>query len=285
VTATATPDAKVGDLAGVLVLTRDGVRRRVPVWGRVTRPTLGTAVATRLVRPGVYEATTRGRPTLVRTYRYPDRAPGLRATMAGPERVYRVRLTRPVANFGVAVTRRAAGVTVQPRIVAAADENRLTGWPGLPVALNPYLETYGSVVLAAGAIRPAPGAYDVVFDSPTAGGAGAFSFRLWIDDTTPPRSRLLVRSIDRGTALRVAVSDAGAGVDPGALSAAIDGATVKTGLRDGIVRIGTAGLARGRHHLRLQVSDYQESRNNENVPAILPNTRVLETTFVVRTPA
>ena len=47
------------------------------------------------------------------------------------------------------------------------------------------------------------------------------------------------------------------------------------------VRIPTNGLRPGRR-LRLQVSDYQETRNMENVGRILPNTRILATTFVVR---
>ena len=41
-------------------------------------------------------------------------------------------------------------------------------------------------------------------------------------------------------------------------------------------------LKRGTHRLRVQVSDYQESRNMENVPPILPNTRVLDARIVVR---
>ncbi len=113
VTATAAQDAKVGDLAGVLVLSRGTVTRRVPFWARVTRPALGSAPSTRLVRPGVYASTTRGRAALVRTYRYPERAPGLRTTLAGPERVYRVELMRPVSNFGVVIVRRSPGVTVR----------------------------------------------------------------------------------------------------------------------------------------------------------------------------
>ena len=48
------------------------------------------------------------------------------------------------------------------------------------------------------------------------------------------------------------------------------------------MRIPTPGLRKGRHVLRLQISDYQETRNMENVGPILPNTRILTTTFVVR---
>ena len=41
-------------------------------------------------------------------------------------------------------------------------------------------------------------------------------------------------------------------------------------------------LVPGRHRLVLQVSDYEETRNMENVAAVLPNTRRLVATFVVR---
>ena len=47
------------------------------------------------------------------------------------------------------------------------------------------------------------------------------------------------------------------------------------------MRIQTAGLRKGKHTLRFQVSDYQETRNMENVGPILPNTRIVQTTFVV----
>ena len=282
VTVAAGTAAQEGDVTGTLLLSRDTVTRRVPFWGRVTRPALAAAPVVRLVRPGLHRGSTRGRAALVEAYRYPERAPGVPARLAGPEQVFRVVLARPVANFGVVITGREAGVKVQPRVVAAGDENRLAGWPALPVALNPFLATYGNAVLAAGAIRPAAGAYDVVFDSATRAGAGAYSFRFWLDDRAPPSARLVARDVRRGTELRVRVSDAGAGVDPTTVVAAVDGRTLEARLRGGVVRVGTGDLAPGRHRLRLQVSDYQESRNGENVPAILPNTRVLETSFVVR---
>jgi len=41
-------------------------------------------------------------------------------------------------------------------------------------------------------------------------------------------------------------------------------------------------LARGRHKLVFQASDYQESRNMEDVGRILPNTRTLTTSFRVK---
>jgi subtilisin family serine protease len=284
-TVAAAADARPGDVAGAVVLSRGADARRIPFWGRVSRPALGRAEVTALGRPGTYRGDTRGGRSLVAAYRYPERAPGLPRTLAGPEQVFRVRLGRPVANFGVAVTSRAAGVTVQPRVVEAGDENRLTGWQGLPVALNPYLDTYGRPVLAAGAVRPEPGVYDVVFDSPRRTGAGRFTFRYWVDDRTPPLLRLLARSVPRGAPVRVRATDAGAGVDPASIAVEIDGLDATASWRDGAVVVPTRTLSPGRHRLRVQVSDHQESRNNENVPAILPNTAVLQATIEVSPPA
>ncbi len=62
----------------------------------------------------------------------------------------------------------------------------------------------------------------------------------------------------------------------------LDGSERSGTLRSGTLRIRTTGLRRGSHRLRLQVSDYQESRNTENVPPILPNTLVLTKTIVIR---
>jgi hypothetical protein len=187
-----------------------------------------------------------------------------------------------VANFGVVITSRAPGVRVEPRVVAGADESRLTGVAALPVNGNPYLETYRQPTLTAGAIRPRAGLYAVVFDSRTVAGAGPFAFRYWLDDVTPPAARLLTRSIRRGAPIRIRVSDAGSGVDPANLVATVDGSYRDASLSAGVVRIGTSGLAPGRHRLRLQLSDFQETHNDENVARILPNTRVLRAAVVVR---
>jgi hypothetical protein len=131
-------------------------------------------------------------------------------------------------------------------------------------------------------VRPAAGQYDVVFDSPSAAAAGRFTFRFWIGDTRPPTLRLLTQRVARGGTLLVRARDTGSGVDPSTMTASIDGRTVRSRYGNGIVRLATGGLARGRHRLVLQVSDYQETRNQENVPRILPNTRRISATFVVR---
>ncbi len=40
------------------------------------------------------------------------------------------------------------------------------------------------------------------------------------------------------------------------------------------------GIGPGRHTLTFTASDYQETKNMENVARILPNTRTVRTTFV-----
>jgi subtilisin family serine protease len=281
----ATPTgAADGELTGVVVLRREGITRRIPFWARVATPRLTSAPATLLRTPGLVTTTTRGQGSRVVSYRYPDVPPGGRITarLRGPERVFRVRVDRPIANFGVVIVSRGAGVTVEPRVVVARDENRLTGYAALPVNLNPYLAAFGERTLVAGALVPAPGVYDVVFDSASARGAGGFTFRFWIDDRTRPSARLLTRSVRRGEPILVRVADAGSGVDPSSVAARLGRRSLRTTVASGVARIATTDLQRGTHTIRFQISDYQETRNFENVARILPNTRVLTARVVVR---
>jgi subtilisin family serine protease len=274
-----------GEVTGYVVLTRGADRRRIPFWLRVTRPALANAKTTPLTKPGLYRGDTRGRPALASQYRYPDNPAGFgfASTLAGPEQIFRVRVRGRIANFGVVITQRARGVKVEPRIVRAGDENRLMGLPALPFNNNPYLRGLGDVVLASGVVRPQPGfTYDVVFDSGTPAGAGAFRFRFWWNDQRPPTISVPVRSVARGRPLAFFMTDAGSGVDPATLRVTLDGRVLPARPQGGRVRIATGALARGRHSLRIQVSDYQETRNMENSGRILANTRVVTTSFVVR---
>jgi hypothetical protein len=95
---------------------------------------------------------------------------------------------------------------------------------------------------------------------------------------------VLTTSLRRGAALLVRVADRGSGVDPSTITAVVDGRyrRVVWEPRRGLVRVGLPGLATGRHTLVLTVSDYQESKNNENGATTLPNTRTLRTAFAVR---
>ena len=149
----------------------------------------------------------------------------LPAVLSGPERVFRVNVPAGVANFGVAIVSASPGVLVQPRIVAGVDENRLTGYAGLPIVLNPYLASFNDAVASAGALLPAAGQYSIVFDSATAEGAGPFSFRFWVNDVTPPTVRLQARKVGRGVPLVIRLADVQSGVDPQTIVARIDGAS------------------------------------------------------------
>ena len=82
--------------------------------------------------------------------------------------------------------------------------------------------------------------------------------------------------------MTVRVSDTGSGVDPRSLEATVDGRQVTVRLSGTVARIATDGLAPGTHRLRLQLSDFQETRNTENVTRILPNTRVVTASITVR---
>jgi hypothetical protein len=279
-----TAGAVAAEVSGFVVLTRGAERRRIPYWFRVATPGLASARTIPLGRPGVYRGTTRGGTTLVSSYRYPESPDrfGFATDLGGPERVYRVRLPRAAANFGVVVLSTAAGVRVEPRTVRAGDENRLTGYAALPFNLNPYLRIFRQRVPVSGAIMPAAGSYDVVFDTPTGGEPGAFAFRFWIGDTTAPALALRTRAVRGGAAVVVRATDAGSGIDPASLVLRVDGRERPARLAAGRILVPTSGLRRGRHTLFLQVSDYQESRNMENVARILPNTRILRARFTVR---
>jgi hypothetical protein len=202
--------------------------------------------------------------------------------LRGPERVFHIHLTKRVANFGVVITRRGRGSRVEPRVVSGLDENRLTGYAALPINYNPYSDQFRQGVLAAGALSPSPGDYAVVFDSGLRTGAGSFVFRYWVNDVTPPSLRLKTPNVANGQPVRVQATDAGSGVYGASIVAKVDGFDVRAKLHSGVVLISTRSLEPGRHGLRLRVSDYQESKNTENVQRILPNTRWLTARFRVR---
>ncbi|HST18830.1 MAG TPA: S8 family serine peptidase [Gaiellaceae bacterium] len=273
-TVTATAGATTGDVTGFVVLTRGTDVRRVPFWLTVASPKLAREKAIALGRPGILHGTTAGAPSLVSSYRYPT---GDGETYPGPERVYRLNVKGRPANFGAVVLRG----HVTPHVTFAGDENHLVGYTGLPVDLNPYRKTFDDPRLIAGAVLPAPGAYDIVFDSASSANAGPFTFRWWINDTTPPR--LVLRPRKSKNEVVVAAADAGSGVDPSSIRATLDGGDAQVAWANGAVRI---HVPKGRHKLVLSVSDYQETKNMEDVvpvggsTTVTPNTTTLRTTVV-----
>jgi subtilisin family serine protease len=282
--AAATRRAASGDSSGFVVLTRGGQTRRIPYWVHLTARRLAAEPRTVLGRPGVYHGDTRRGRSLVSTYRYPSGASssGLRARLPGPEQVFRLVVRGHMTNIGARVISRGPGVVVSPRLVRAGDEDQLTGYAGLPLRIDPYEPDYYGIEPVVGAFRPAPGAYDLVFDTASRRVAGPFTFRYWVNDTTPPSARLLTGTVRSGAPLRLWVGDRGSGVDPTSMVARVDGKWRHIVYGGARVEVPTRGLSPGRHTLAFAVSDYQETKNTEDAAKTLPNTRRLVVRFVLR---
>jgi subtilisin family serine protease len=264
------------DSAGFVILTRGADVRRIPFWFHVESPQLGPAART-LTKTGTYAGNAAQGQSLVDSYRFPE-PPGV-PLLSGPEQVFAYKLTQTVANIGARVISTAPGVQVTPRLVRDGDENRLAGYTALPIDLNPYRDLFGRGVPVVGAVLPGRGTYDVVFDTASAAGAGRFTFRFWINDVLPPAVKLV--GYTRGT-VTLNVADAGSGVDPASLTATVDGQKHDVSLRGTRATIASGPLGRGSHRIVLTASDYQESKNMEDVLRILPNTRTFTGTLKVR---
>jgi subtilisin family serine protease len=272
---TVSKHASPGDGRGFVVLTRGADVRRVPFWFHVEVPKLQLDPYRMLSRPGIYSGDTAGGPSRVSRYLFPQLGVAeVPTNLGGPEEVFRFRLRKPVANFGIAIL--GGDRYVSPRLVRNNDENQLDGYTGLPATLNPYGD-YDDAAPVVGAVLPRPGTYDFVFDTPTGKPPGAFTFRFWINDTTPPTIKLLTPTVTAGKPVRLAVRDAGAGVDPYSIYATFGTRLMTSTYRDGILSIPTSKNAKGRIRLRVQAADYQELKNMEDVGPVLPNTRILHT--------
>jgi subtilisin family serine protease len=281
---TVSQKAATGDGTGFVVLTRGADVRRVAFWFHVEVPKLRLDPHRILRGPGLYHGNTAGNASRVSSYRYPQRglAPGVPTRLGGPEQVFRFTLRQHVANFGVAIVRHARGVRVSPRLVADNDENRVVGYTGIPASLNPY-QGFARAEPIVGAVLPEPGSYEFVFDTPTRGKPGAFTFRFWVNDTSPPSIRLLQHTGKIGRPIRLAVRDPGSGVDPRSLHAKIGGRSVRLAhARGALLLLRTKGLHPGRQAVVVKASDNQETKNMEDVGPVLPNTRVLHATVTLR---
>ncbi len=277
---TVSKHASAGDGMGFVVLTRDTDVRRVPFWFHVEVPKLQLDPHRTLTRAGVYTGTTVGGPSRVSTYLYPQRglAPGVPTKLGGPEEVFQFRLRKPVANFGVVML---GGGAISPRLVRNDDENQLDGYTGIPATLNPYGD-FGDPARVVGAVLPPPGVYDFVFDTPSGKRPGAFRFRFWINDTTPPSISLLTRTVTAGKPIKLAVCDTGAGVDPRSISVSLAGSSTRFSYANGTLSIPTSKKHTGRVAIVVHAADYQELKNMEDVGPVLPNTRVLHASVTIR---
>ena len=166
----------------------------------------------------------------------------------------------------------------------AGNEDRLAGYTALPLRLNPYQPGYFALIPAVGVFRPAPGTYDLVFDTTSRRAAGRFTFRFWVNDTSPPVVRVLSRTVTRGKLLLLSRARPRLRRRPLDVAREVDGSYRRSSgtRRTTSSASGSRPSRRGTHKLVFSVSDYQESKNNENDTATLPNTRKLTTSFAVR---
>ena len=277
--------APVGDSSGFVVLSRGGQSRRIPYWLRVTAPKLGLEPHQVLRHPGIYRGDTRRGRALVTSYRYPA-APcpsGCSPGWRGPEQVFRFVIRRRVANAGAVILSQGPGVHIAPRLVRAGSEDRLAGFAALPLRINPYEPGYYGIEPVVGVFRPTPGTYDLVFDTPNRRRAGSFTFRFWVDDTTPPFARLLTpgsRQV-RGSGCSWATAAPASTRARSWPRSTAASAGSSTGPRMAWYRWRFLACGPGGTVL-FSVSDNQETKNTENEHLTLPNTRRLVTTFVVR---
>ena len=273
-------NAREGEVTGFVILSREGTRRRIPFWLRVERPRLRLDRQVALARPGEYAANTSRGAARVSSYRYPDVLPG---HAAFPVRLSwsRDRVSRPHPAADCELRR--SGDRAQPRCGGRASR-------------RPQRRREPPRGLHGPAFRPEP-VPPRFWSSPARRrrrppGSRRLRHRLrhaarravrWI-----PLSVLAGRhsasvgpSARRSERIpRAGCPDGGSGVDPVSLQARIDGDFVPVSFGSGRARLSLAGDARGRHTLSFTASDYQETKNMENVARILPNTRTVRTTFV-----
>ncbi len=92
----------------------------------------------------------------------------------------------------------------------------------------------------------------------------------------------MTRTPRRGGRLLISAVDLGSGINPRSIRVIV-GSLVRQARYDArrrLIVVSLGGVSRGRRLVEAEVSDYQESKNQENVARILPNTSRLRATIV-----
>jgi len=287
----AAADAGTGENYGFLVLSGNGVQRRVPYAFIVERPALRNApyVALKKLQTGDTAVGT----NLVSSYCCPAAPFGPPPTYTGPamnedgaEHLYSVDITEPIVNFGVSVLASTPGSLIDPFVLGSKDENDVQGYAGIPTDVTALTFDANIDVGAAGVQFPVLQRFYVAVDSRAdpftdKSQKGKYVLNAWIDDLTPPSVRVLTTRITAGRPLIVAQAvDSGAGVDPLSLVINYSGALVGASDYDpstGLIVFGIPTAApkfkAGKTNMILMASDYQEAKNINTVgDSIYPNT-------------
>ena len=136
-------------------------------------------------------------------------------TLRGPEQVFRVSLSKPVANFGVAVT---AGDSTSSR-ASSAPATRTGCWRDrAPVQRESLPARLRQADARRRSRAPAPGDYDIVFDTLNASARRAVHVPLLDRRHDPPAAAVLSARRRRPRLARD-----GAGIDPSQIRLFVDG--------------------------------------------------------------
>jgi len=309
VTARSSAGAVAGDDFGFVVLRRGSDARRIPYAFSVTRSSLGGAQVIPLKT--LQSGDTRVGEDRARVYRWPTSPFSVLGIFGvdpsvnddGKEKVYALDLPKQVVNAGVVVVRPQpnlnANITsllssnqpIHPWFLGSLDENDVTGYAGIPVAVNGLLPDFLYSIGTAGGVSLPAGRYYVSVDSghdlfTGRALAGPYVLRSWVNDVKPPTVKLLTKAISSGRpTIAVKVTDAKSGVDPFALQLFFGppkrvqqvGATTwdpATGLATFSVPREAPALEVGTQFMRVVAADYQESKNIDvEGPNPLPNTK------------
>jgi minor extracellular serine protease Vpr len=293
-------NAGLGENFGFVILTGNGVQRRVPYAFIVERPALRDAPVVALKK--LQTGTTATGTNRVSAYCCPAAPFGPPATYTGPtmnedgaERLYSVDITEPIVNFGVSVLASSPGALIDPFVLGSKNENDVQGYAGIPTNVNALTFDANVDVGAAGVQFPRLQRFYVSVDSradpftnkPQKGG---YLLNAWINDLTPPLVRVLTKRVTAGRPLIVAQAvDPGAGVDPLSLVINYNSALVGASAYDplsGIVVFGIPAAApaikAAKTKMIVMASDYQEAKNINTVGNdIYPNTRFQTTKLTV----
>jgi minor extracellular serine protease Vpr len=300
VTVSAAANAGTGPNYGFIVLSGNGVQRRLPYAFLVERPALRDAPVTALKK--LQTGDTAKGTNRVSVYCCPAEPFGPPPTYVGApmnedgaETLYSYEVNQPIVNFGVSVLAASPGSLVDPFVLGSKDENDVQGYAGIPTDVNALTFDANVDVGAAGVQFPRLQRFYVAVDSradpfTNRPQKGKYVLNAWVNDLTGPTVRVLTTRITAGRPLIVAeVADAQSGVDPLSLVINYNHALVGASAYDpgsGIAIFGIPGEApafrAGKTPLVLQASDYQEAKNINTVgDDIYPNTTFKQSKLTV----
>jgi minor extracellular serine protease Vpr len=296
----AAADAAIGENFGFVVISGNGVQRRVPYAFLLERPALRTVNAVPLKK--VQTGDTAAGSSLVSTYCCPSEPFGPPANYIGApmnedgsEHLYTTEINQPVINFGVSVLASTPGALVDPFVLGSPDENDVQGYAGTPTDVNGLTFDANLDIGAAGAQFPRLQRFYIAVDSRTDPFTdkplkGKYLLNSWVNDVTPPFVRLLTTRVTAGRPLIVAQAvDLGSGVDPLSLVVSYNKALVGASAYDpatGLIVFGIPAAAPqfkpGKTTALVLASDFQESKNINTVGnSIFPNTTFLSSKITV----